>query len=668
MLQFMKNRIDTVCFLSVTGIKNDMGAVRLGKNHLRWCYSCNLPILESKICQVCGSETKEIELTPPADARPGFPHDINVVRDLVNRDFGDGAGEALLPDGHIVLMSKAPAVDRMDEVVVDGAVVGAIRFDIGSGWKFISRMQGAMRIGKALSKGYVVCDPSAVKFVKESKNLMAPGIIDAHPDIKIGDEVMIIDPDRNIVATGIAKMSAEEMIENDKGVGVKTRWYKTEEFIDLQICHTWDDVVAANRIVIDKRVSEATGFIKNTIAKYDLPAIVSFSGGKDSLVCLLLTLDAGLKLPILFVDTGLELTETVEHVHDVVKRHDLTLIEEKAPTNAFFGNLEFFGPPAKDFRWCCKTNKLGPTVSAITKNFPNGVLSFIGQRKYESEARNAKPRIWNNPWTPGQVGASPIQSWCAMHVWLYIFSKKEPFNVWYTRGLDRIGCFMCPASDLSEINIISKESDRFPQWEEFLERYRTSNELPEEWKEYGLWRWKSAPQSIRDEIKKTTGKDVPELTKRKALPGKGPISIKIQDGYSPCTIGYSVEAALSRPIDLVRLKPFTHALGWYVELNEEDDVLTADMITFYGEGSIIVKSNIEREAYTRMDKAFQLVVRSEQCIGCGLCVARCEPGALYMKDGRVEVHEDECIFCRQCFGPCPAVKFSPSADEAEDII
>jgi phosphoadenosine phosphosulfate reductase len=624
--------------------------------------------MESNACPVCGSETKEIELTPPADARPAFEHDIQLVRELVENDFGDDAGKALLPDGHIVLMSKAPSVDRMDEVIVDGAVVGAIRYDIGNGWKFISRMQGAMRIGKKLSKGYVVCDESAVKFVKESKNLMAPGVKDAHPDVRIGDEVMIVDPEMNIVATGYARMSAEEMIESDKGVAVKTRWYKTEEFTDLETVHTWDDVVAANQGIIDKRVNEAVGFMKNTIERNQLPAIVSFSGGKDSLACLLLSLDAGLDLPILFIDTGLELTETVEHVHDVVKRHDLTLIEEKAPVDAFFGNLDFFGPPAKDFRWCCKTNKLGPTVAAINKNFPDGVLSFIGQRKYESEARNAKPRVWKNPWTPGQIGASPIQNWSAMHVWLYIFSKKEPFNVWYTRGLDRIGCFLCPASDLSEIEIISNESDRFPQWQEFLDRYAESNGLPAEWKDFGLWRWKSAPQSIREEVKKMTGKDVPDLKRRRAVTGKGPVSMKVQEGYSPCVIGYSVEAALSRPIDLVRLKPFTHAIGWSVELDEENDTLAADMITYYGEGSIISKANIERDARARIDEAFQLVVRSEQCIGCGLCVARCTPKALYIKDGKVEINEDDCIFCKDCFGPCPALKFGSDVEDAVDLV
>lgn len=635
-----------------------MGAIRLGKNHLRWCRGCNLPILEAKECPVCGAATEEIELTPPGDARPAFPHDIGMIRDLLDRDYGTGCGTALLPEGHVVILSKAPALDRMDEVVVDGDIVASVRYDMGSGWKVILRMQGALRLAKVATKGYVICDPGAIKFVQESKNLMAPGVTDADRNIKEGDEVLVLSPEREIVSTGMARMTGEQMIAESKGVAVKTRWYKPEEYRPSDIAHGWDEVVEANRAAIEKRVTEATGFIKNTIAKNELPAIVSFSGGKDSLATLLLTIDAGLNLPVLFVDTGLELNETVAHVHDVCTRHSLKLIEEHAPADAFFGNLVYFGPPAKDYRWCCKTNKLGPTVGAITKNFPDGVLSFIGQRKYESEARNAKPRVWRNPWTPGQLGASPIQNWCAMHVWLYIFMRGEPFNVWYTRGLDRIGCFLCPASDLAEFDMIAGQSDRWGQWEEYLDRYMDDRGLPPEWKEFGLWRWKSAPKSIREEVSRITGKGVAELTKQTKVPETGPLSIKVQDGFSPCTMGYSVEAALSRPIDLEKVKPFCHALAWIIEEDPDGEYIKAGFTTIYREGSIIAKANVENDARQHIDHAFQVIVRAEQCVGCGLCAARCDPKALYMEDGKVKIHEDDCVFCRDCFGPCPSVDFA----------
>ena len=639
-----------------------MGAIRLGKNHLRWCRGCNLPILESKECPVCGTATEEIELTPPGDARPAFPHDITMIKRLMDDDYGPGAGEALLPEGHIVILSKAPALDRMDEVVVDGDIVASVRYDMGRGWKAVLRMQGAYRLGSA-SRGWVVCDDGAVKFVQESKNLMAPGVLDADPGIEEGDEVVVVTSDRRVVSTGTARMSGPRMVAESKGVAVKTRWYRPEEYRPSAAAHSWEQVVEANRAVMEKRAAEATGFIRNTIAKNDLPAIVSFSGGKDSLCTLLLTLDAGVKLPVLFVDTGLELRETVEHVHDVCSRHGLTLIEEKAPADAFFGNLVYFGPPAKDYRWCCKTNKLGPTVGAITKNFPDGVLSFIGQRKYESEARNAKPRVWRNPWTPGQLGASPIQNWCAMHVWMYIFMKGEPYNVWYTRGLDRIGCFLCPASDLAEFGMIAGRSDRWDQWDAYLDKYMADHGLPPEWKEYGLWRWKNAPRSIREEVSKVTGKDVSELTRQTRTPETGPLTIKVQDGFSPCTMGYSVEAALSRPIDLDAVAPFCHALAWIVERDPDGEYINAGFMTIYREGSIISKANVEGDARQAIDHAFQVIVRAEQCVGCGLCAARCDPGALYMEDGKVRVHENECVFCRDCFGPCPSVNFARDGGE-----
>ncbi len=634
-----------------------MAAIRLGKNHLRWCDGCNLPILEESKCPVCGCVTHEVEVTPPGEVRPAFEHDISMIRGLADKQYGEGSGLALIPENHIVLLNKAPSLDRMDEIIIDGKTVASMRFDLGRGWVLINRMQSAMRIAKTMTKGYVVINPDAVRFVQESKNLMAPGVIGASPDVKDGDEVVIVTEDRIAIATGIARMSAEEMTASERGMAVRTKWYKPEESSVIDKNNDWETAVKANEGVITRRRDEAVSFIKKTMAQHDKPAVVSFSGGKDSLTTLLLTLDAGEKLPVLFVNTGLEFNETVNHVHEVCEKYGLKLIEEKAPTDAFFGNLVQFGPPAKDYRWCCKTNKLGPTVAAINKNFPGGCLSFIGQRKYESEARHDKPRVWVNPWTPGQTGASPIQSWNSIHVWMYIFYKKAPFNVWYTRGLDRIGCFLCPASDLAEFDTVAGNSDRYPQWDEYLNDYMESRGLPKEWKEYGLWRWKKVPQSIKDEVNRLTGKDVAELTKQTKTPEKGPISIKVQEGYSPCVIGFSIEAALSRPVDIDRLSAFMQVLGRTVEKDPDGQWVSVDYITIYREGAIISKASVEKDARNTIKKLFDLVIRSEQCVGCGLCAARCEQHALYMKDGKVEMNPDECIRCGDCFGPCPALNF-----------
>ena len=130
-----------------------MAAVRLGKNHLRWCSACNLPILEDTVCSVCGLGTREVDVTPPGDVRPAFPHDINLIKRITDEQFGPGAGDALLPDGQTILLNKAPSLDRMDEIIINGCVVSSIRYDMGGGWKLLNRMQGAMRIGKAATRG-----------------------------------------------------------------------------------------------------------------------------------------------------------------------------------------------------------------------------------------------------------------------------------------------------------------------------------------------------------------------------------------------------------------------------------------------------------------------------------------------------------------------------------
>ena len=76
-------------YIHVFPSKDTMAVTRLGKNHLRWCYECNLPIMESKECPVCGAHTEEIVLTPPADARPEFDYDLKLIRGILDRDYGE---------------------------------------------------------------------------------------------------------------------------------------------------------------------------------------------------------------------------------------------------------------------------------------------------------------------------------------------------------------------------------------------------------------------------------------------------------------------------------------------------------------------------------------------------------------------------------------------------
>ena len=631
-----------------------MAAVRLGKMHLRWCDSCNVPVLEQSACSKCGTSTREVKITPPGDARPAFDHDIRTIRALIDTQFGPGCGEVAVPTGRLVLLNKAPDLDRMDEVVLDGMVIGAVRFDIARGEKFLPRGVTASRMEKTISRGWVRVDRGALESIRERRaSALAVGVSDAAEGIEPGDDVIVLDPDGKAVSVGVAKMSTADIRTAERGTAVKTRWVADGSVTGTPGDETssWDNAILANREVIDRRASEAMRFVRDVVRENDLPVAVSFSGGKDSLATLLLVIESGISPKMIFIDTGLEFEETLNNVRDTAARHSLELITESAG-DGFWRNVDLFGPPAKDFRWCCKTCKLGPATRLIQKNFPGGVLSFIGQRAYESQNRARKGRVWRNPWTPNQLGASPIQKWTALHVWLYLFDRKEPFNPLYERGFERIGCYLCPSADLAELKHARELNGEYNRWQEYLTSYSQKHDLPDEWLSKDLWRWRKIPRSVLDAL---SLKASPAGASHDRSGDNAPIGFQSTEGYSPCVEGMSMEGVFSRELDMDRVSNLLNILG-EVTISPDGRIAEVDRMTVFAEGPVMIKARDEEALRTKASRLKEVVLRAMECAGCGICVSRCPESALEL-DGLVKIDEKRCSHCGECLGPCPVVQF-----------
>ena len=558
----------------------------------------------------------------------------------------------VIPDDRVVLLNKAPDIDRMDEVILDGEVTGTLRYSLVGGEKFLLRPTSAARIARKACKGRIRVDAVAANAIRTKKaSALAVGVMECDPGIKAGMDVLVLDPDGNAVSVGTSKMSTDEMTRHERGTAVKTRWVVEPSSPPPSLGPSdWDQVVEANNEVMTRRILDSKHFIEKVVRESNLPVAVSFSGGKDSLATLLLVLEAGIRPKLIFVDTGLEFSETRTNVEETAKEYGLELIVESAG-DSFWKNLPHFGPPAKDFRWCCKTCKLGPATLLIKNNFPGGVLSFIGQRAYESQQRAEKSKVWRNPWTPNQLAASPIQKWTALHVWIYLMSRKANVNPLYQMGLERIGCFMCPATDLAELRHVRELTNDYSRWQGYLDEYANKTGRSAQWLEYDLWRWKSIPKSVQDEL------GLVGSAGEKGSNEEDPSSIDFRStsGYSPCVEGLSMEGIFTKSLPMQRVANMMNILG-EVTTSPDGSIAEVRSLTVFREGPVMIKAPDEETLKRRGSQLREVVLRAVNCAGCGICVGRCKNGALIL-DGQASIIPEKCDHCGECLGPCPAVKF-----------
>jgi phosphoadenosine phosphosulfate reductase len=451
----------------------------LGKILLHWCDACHVVVL-TDICG-CGATARKVAVTPPGDARPAFPADCR----LINRIYEDHFGAPLIPEGTIALLNKVPDTDRMEEIVMGGCVVGAIRFRVEeSRWEPLPRREAAHYLRP--ERRYVVVDEGAVPSIRDQgASVLAPGLRAIDPDVRNGDEVFILSPDGSCVGVGRARADAADALAMDRGAVVRTR--KNPASVCIPGLSCWENVVSANAPVISEAEEEAVRFTREVAGNTDRPANISYSGGKDSLATLLVVRKALGKIPLLFIDTGLEFPETIENVTVAAETYDLELIRASG-REAFWEAFGRLGPPAMDYRWCCSACKLRPVRNLIEERWGE-CLSFIGQRKYESMRRKESNRVFRNGIVKNQISAAPIHNWTALHVWLYLFREQAPWNPLYARGLDRIGCFMCPSSDVAVIGEIREQyPDLWQEWNARLETWQKAHDLPPEWVTRCGWR------------------------------------------------------------------------------------------------------------------------------------------------------------------------------------
>jgi phosphoadenosine phosphosulfate reductase len=627
----------------------------LGKMLLHWCDACNVPVLGKK-CG-CGENTKRVDVTPPGDIRPAFDYDIKRINSVSQKQFN----AQLIPDGHLVVLNKAPYEDRMDEIIVDGEVLASLRFEIEScKWVLLPRLEGARRLFQGRDrqnlKKWVIIAQEVIPFIlKKGASVLAPGVLDADPEIEKEDEVVVLNPSGEVICCGRARMTGKEMNEEKHGNAVKPRWSGEPEPQKISSSgQNWGDAVKANEKILDNIVENSRIFIKNVAESMDMQVTVSYSGGKDSLAVLQLVDETLDDYEIMFADTGLEFPETLENVKEVAEYYRKTLRTASAE-NSFWDSINIFGPPTLDTRWCCKICKLGPITRLIDENYDGGCLSFIGQRQYESHARSISKKVWKNPWVGNQVGASPIQEWTALHIWLYLFRTKAPYNPAYEKGYDRMGCWLCPSSSLADFfQLEESHPELAKKLNSRLLAYAEKMGFSPEWVKYGFWRFKRYPEVLQQLAKK---KEISLIPSQKA---QEDLKFEVVTGYRPCKAGgISADGSFGQVVDIETLEES----GLLSPIGKVSFIEGAASVVFgearaqvFASGNVSGRSENEKILKKFMRMVEFSVRRALLCQGCGICVGHCEHNGIEMKEKTVRIRES-CVHCGKCIEVCPLVKF-----------
>jgi cysteine desulfurase/selenocysteine lyase len=434
------------------------------KKILYWCGQCNVPLI-AKSC-ACGKEGKKIELLQPYDVRPALAADMALIRRLVDERFGH------VPLAHILLLNKTGGVDRADLVIMHGERFGWLTFDP------VSR------------KFSLDIAPEALPFLLPHAK---KGIVDLDLQTDVRKEQGRIGGKKIPLKTPAPEGTVIVKYKNRFGTGmVKEGVIKVKELVSVRPLTPpnpiWDVAVEKNRYHLKNLERTAIRAIRQH--SEDRPTVnVSFSGGKDSTAVLTLARKAGVTKAF-FIDTGIEFPETVEFV----RSQGVDIIQKGGD---FWQAVEKAGPPGKDNRWCCKLLKLHPLKLYLAKVGP--CVTIQGNRWYESWNRADLEETSQNPANPLQLNISPIRNWRALEVFLYLWWQKAAINPLYEKGLERIGCFLCPAmleSEYEELRQIQPEYAR--RWDTFLETWAAKRGLPDVFCSWGLWRWRALPPKMRE--------------------------------------------------------------------------------------------------------------------------------------------------------------------------
>ncbi|MFB6125868.1 MAG: archaeosine synthase subunit alpha [Halolamina sp.] len=142
---------------------------------------------------------------------------VNTVRATADYQFGAGAGDALFPDptvaGRYPKLQVRDSGDPDDQLAALVPKYGVLALTLQGGRRWVDSDAPTRRV-------------TIDEFVPHG-SVLAPGVVDADEDIRVGDEVVVEGP--RAFAVGRAEMHGQEMAEATRGIACSVRHVEETE-------------------------------------------------------------------------------------------------------------------------------------------------------------------------------------------------------------------------------------------------------------------------------------------------------------------------------------------------------------------------------------------------------------------------------------------------------
>ena len=362
---------------------------------------------------------------------------------------------------------------------------------------------------------------------------------------------------------------------------------------------------------------------------------VSFSGGKDSVVCLDIVQRS---IPhsdfiVIFGDTRMEFPDTLGVVNETKRMCEeqgikfYTARSDIDPMHYW----RVFGPPSNTIRWCCSVYKTTPQLLKLREYVGRDdvvEMAFVGVRASESIKRSKYEFISVSTKHKGQYSCNPIHEWNSAEVYLYMFINNLILNEAYKKGNSRVGCLLCPmagdsreymrrANYCNEVDkyvkaIVDTDARCFPTQEEL-----------HHFVDMGGWKVRNNGRDI---------KTVPiNYVERSS------IELEVLNSAQCWKEWLKTMGTFVMEGDICVLKHGGETYRFTVMENGEKVKVLFDEDMLKRSGTVVkhIKYVFRKAAY---------------CVGCKECQADCHYGCLTFVDGSVRI-DDKCRHCLSCHKP-----------------